>query len=86
MSKKKFINSLSTDYLRSFNISKNMTDDEIFLIWKKIIEFEHSNEIEKKVKQRSFEVIKWILKMRRYRRKAHKKFIKLLNAVWYFTN
>lgn len=82
--KKQVIKSVANQILLEYNLRWDMSETDIFLIWKKIIELEHNNLIEKKIKQRCFAIIKWILKMKRYGRQPHHKFIKLLKNIGFY--
>lgn len=84
MNKSNVIKSVSTDILSEYNLKRNMSESDIFEVWKNVLEIRYTNKIEQKIRQRVFAIIKWILKMKRYWREPHYKFIKLLKNIGFY--
>lgn len=82
--KKQVIKSVANQILLEYNLRWDMSDTDIFEIGKNVLEIRYTNKIEKKIRQRVFAVIKWILKMKRYGRQPHHKFIKLLKNIGFY--
>ena len=66
MSKVVVIKKISNQILTEYNIRYTMSDKEIFNIGKKILKTKINTPIEKRIIKRTFAIIEWILKMKRY--------------------
>lgn len=66
MSKTKVIKQVSNQILWDYKLKRTMTEEQLFNIWKEILEMECKNEIEKRIVKRTFAFISWILKIKRH--------------------